>query len=232
MTAPILNREQSRRVDTFAIEKYGIPGVVLMENAARGAADVAMELLARSKLSGPVTILCGGGNNGGDGYALARILRTKEVEVVLVSVADPAKLSGDAGINFKIAERLKLPRVDAFDSAGIERLSTECNRSALIVDGLLGTGFSGTLKPHLAAAIDALNSAAHQNGIPVLALDLPSGLDCETGIPSQPTVRATVTVTFAARKTGFANPLALPFLGEVRVANIGVPGAVIEEACA
>jgi NAD(P)H-hydrate epimerase len=222
----ILNREQSRRVDRIAIDEYGIPGIVLMENAARGATDVALETLAANR-AGPVAVVCGGGNNGGDGYAIARLLHNRGCAVNVVAVGDPQRLGGDAAINFRIVEKMKLPRVDVLDASALPQLAAACANARLIVDAILGTGFSGALKPHLAAVIGALNEVAARNAIPVLAVDVPSGLDCETGLSSEPTVRAARTVTFAALKTGFENPRAQEFLGVVSVADIGVPPEIL-----
>jgi NAD(P)H-hydrate epimerase len=225
----ILNREQSRCVDRIAIDEYGIPGIVLMENAARGATAVALEMLGDNR-AGVVTVVCGGGNNGGDGYAIARLLHNQGYLVKLAAISDPHRLSGDAAINFRIVQKMKLPRIDVFDASTLLQLAAAFISARLIVDAILGTGFSGALKPHLAAVIGILNSAAAQHAIPVLAVDVPSGLDCETGLPSEPTVRATRTVTFATLKTGFENPTARAYLGHVSVADIGVPPEILEQA--
>jgi NAD(P)H-hydrate epimerase len=225
-----VTRAQARRIDSLAIEQYGIPGIVLMENAARNAAGVALVLLAKSRTQ-RVAVLCGGGNNGGDGFAAARHLHNAGVQVAVTLVAPPARLAGDAAINWNILERLNLTRHVAADATSLAALEPQWRKSDLLVDALLGTGFSGELKPHMAAAIAQLNrAAAARRGPRVLALDLPSGMDCDSGQPAKPTVRADSTVTFAARKIGFQKACTKPYLGRVVLADIGVPAELIERA--
>ncbi len=239
---PPLTRAQVRRIDALAIEKYGIPGIVLMENAASAATAEALEMLrvARHFTPGialkdaPLTaILCGGGNNGGDGFALARHLHNAGVRVAVYLVSDPAKLKGDAAINFAIVEKMNLKRVDVSDEEGLNAAEGGWSSADLIIDAILGTGFSGELKPHVARVIERVNAIGvlwrARRPVPVLAVDLPSGLDCDTGIPANPTIRADVTVTFVAPKIGFAWRTAQEYLGRVVVAGIGTPPEIVDE---
>jgi NAD(P)H-hydrate epimerase len=222
MNVPILNREQSRRVDRLAIEHYGLSGLVLMENAGRGLADRLCEL----GISGPVAICCGRGNNAGDGFVIARHLDLRGHQVRVLVWGDPAELSGDAAANFRILAKTDVP-VERFGAAHDEaRLAVQLAGSAWIVDALLGTGARGEPRPPLDAVIDQLNSS----GIPILAVDLPSGLDCDTGKPSARTIRAAATCTLVAAKPGFFAPGADQYIGRLYVHDIGAPRRLIEEA--
>lgn len=206
-----LTRDQVREVDRLAIEELGIPGIVLMENAARNAAAEALTMMPAG---GRATILCGGGNNGGDGYAMARLLHNAGRQVTIFAARDPASLTGDAAINAAIARQMGLIFTDTPD----------LHDADILIDALLGTGFGGEVRQPLAGLIEAINAA----GRPVLAVDVPSGLDCDTGKPAAATVRADVTVTFVAEKVGFAAPTAGPYLGRVVVADIGAPASLID----
>jgi NAD(P)H-hydrate epimerase len=215
-----LTREQSRRVDRLAVEEFGFSSLVLMENAGRGVADV----LCESENAGPIAICCGKGNNAGDGFVIARHLDIRGYPVRVLLWAEPTELTGDAAANFAILSKTDVP-IEIFgakhDSA---RLAVFSTGAEWVVDALLGTGSRGEPRPPLDAVIDQLNSA----GRPILAVDLPSGLDCDSGEPARHTIRAQVTCTFATEKVGFAAAAARPYLGEVRVLDIGVPHRVIE----
>jgi NAD(P)H-hydrate epimerase len=231
-----LTREQVRRIDQLAIEKYGIPGIVLMENAARAAADEALAMLRSSRTREPgtlntfeVAVVCGGGNNGGDGFAAARHLHNAGVRARVFAVSDPSKLRGDALTNWRIVEHMRIERDIVLDAQSLEAAAAQFEKAGLIIDAILGTGFSGALKPHTAEVIRRLNRAASNKNIPILAVDLPSGLDCDTGIPSNPTIRANATVTFVAPKIGFDQPSAAGCLGRVIVAGIGAPPEIVDE---
>jgi NAD(P)H-hydrate epimerase len=214
-----LSREQARALDRRAIEEFGVPGVVLMENAGRGAA----ELLRALGIRGMVAICCGGGNNGGDGFVIARHLHNKQVPVRVLLFGRPEELTGDAAINYHVIARLGLPiAVSAGNQVEGDALQRELKRAEWVVDALFGTGLTGPVRAPFDAVIAAINAA----GAKVLAVDIPSGLDCDTGQPLGPTVRATHTVTFLAQKKGFASPTAQEWLGQVHVADIGfVPPA-------
>ena len=211
-----LTRQQVRRIDQFAIERYGIPGIVLMENAARQSADVAWEMLGRQPA--PVAIVCGGGNNGGDGLAIARHLHNRGAAVTVHVVVDPHRYTGDALTNWGIVQAMHLPtRIEAVPVL---------DRPDLIVDAVFGTGLAAPPRPPFAQ----LANAIHNAGCPVLAVDLPSGLDRFSGVPlGDACVRATRTVTFVAQKAGFANPQSRQYTGDVAVADIGCPSELIAD---
>jgi len=214
-----LTRAQVREIDRLAIERYHIPGIVLMENAARGAMEVAWEMLGRNTQT-KVLIVCGGGNNGGDGLAITRHLHNRGVEVTILLAIDPEKYTGDALINFKIVQAMNLPMIGrAQASEAIRTAPTD-----LIIDALFGTGLTQPPRDEGAEMIELMNLRA----TPILAIDLPSGLDCDRGLPlGDHCVRATRTVTFVAEKAGFANPNSRQFTGEVTVAEIGCPKVLI-----
>lgn len=228
-----LTRAQSRRVDELAVDALAMDGLVLMENAGRNAAAAAVALLARRRGLEPgdarVAVMCGGGNNGGDGYVVARHLCNAGASVRVYTAVDPGCLRGPALANCRVAQAMGLAPVPARDDRGLAAASRAWAHAHLIVDGLLGTGFAGEVRPHMAALITACN-AARTAGALVVALDVPSGLDCDTGRPAEPTVTADLTVTFVAPKVGFDRPEAAGVLGEVQVADIGAPPWLAERA--
>ena len=204
-----------------------MPAVLLMENAARAAAEEAYAMLhknGRRVSNTRVLVFCGGGNNGGDGYALARHLHNAGVTVGIFSLVDPSKLTGPAALNRRILKSTCVEIQDVPDFGSSSRRPEQWGTPDLIVDAILGTGFSGgALRPHIASAVAKINRLSAERKIPVLAVDIPSGLDCDTGVAADPTIRATTTITFVARKTGFSKPSAKKYLGRVVVAGIGVP---------
>lgn len=215
-----LTRDQSREVDRIAIEKYGLPGIVLMENAGRGAAELLLSL----GVAGPVVICCGKGNNAGDGFVIARHLAIRGHQVVLLLFAPTVEMTGDAAINLRVVEQMDLPRRNVSTAPDWEFARGQLSKADWVVDALLGTGTRGTVREPFLSAIRAINSTGRR----VLAVDLPSGLDCDSGTPLGECVRATVTATFVTRKTGFDAPGAQPFLGEIEVVSIGAPPGIAE----
>jgi NAD(P)H-hydrate epimerase len=192
-----------------------------MENAGRSTAAEVLRLVAgRGSSRGRVVVLCGSGNNGGDGYVIARHLVDAGVEVGLWSTVAAAQLSGDAALNRSVAEALGLT-VEPLESAEhLQRAAPRWDGADVLVDALLGTGFRGEVRAPLDAVIAAANAARVGAR---LAVDLPSGLDCDLGRPSNATLRADVTVTFVARKRGFDQPGAADWTGRVLVCGIGAP---------
>lgn len=206
-----LTRDQVREIDRRAIDEYGVPSIVLMENAGGGTAEILMRLNSEKQ---PVLIACGKGNNGGDGLVIARHLDIHGWPVAIHLAASPAELRGDAAVNYEIVRR-----------SGIAMTDLPNSFRGWIVDALFGTGLSGPIGEPLDRTVEWINANIAQ----VLAVDLPSGLDCDTGIPLGPTVRADHTVTFVAIKAGFDNPAAQQWLGRVHVANIGAPRSLLSK---
>ncbi len=220
MAQIFLSRAEVRELDRRAIEEYAVPGIVLMENAGRGGA----ELLLRLGVHGQVVICCGKGNNGGDGLVIARHLDNGGATVRILLFTPPEELRGDAAINQQIVARSGLPiRIFSDETIDAKSLRQELANAEWVVDALFGTGLNGPVRAPLDGVIDAINA----NPAHVLAVDIPSGLDCDTGQPLGPTVRAHHTVTFVAQKKGFANPAAQPWLGQVHVAGIGAPRVLL-----
>ena len=214
---PPLTCEQARLVDRIAIDERGISGLDLMETAGTRCAE-----LLRSRTGGPVAICCGKGNNGGDGFVIARRLLESGVDVqVLLADQYRDDLSADARVNFERLDGEKLPIVDEL-SCWPDHLSN----ADWIVDALLGSGTAGAPRPPLDAAIEMINASSR----PVFAVDLPSGLDADTGEHPGVCVQASVTATFMAPKVGFASKAAAGTLGLVEVVDIGVPDELVREA--
>jgi NAD(P)H-hydrate epimerase len=211
-----LTRDQVRAIDQRATDEYHVPSIVLMENASRGVADAA----ERHFLPRPsrVLILCGGGNNGGDGLAAARHLHNRGHAVTIGLLTDPARYKGDAKTNWDIVQSMRLP-ASPTDADTIRR-----TRADLILDAIFGTGLTDAPREPFPQIVEAIRD----RGTPVLAVDLPSGLDCDTGRPPGACVRATRTVTFVTEKIGFADPEARQYTGEITVADIGCPRELFE----
>lgn len=221
---PTLNRQQVREIDRRAVEEYGMSSLVLMENAGRGLADT----LGMLGVGGPVEICCYKGNNSGDGFVLARHLDVRHLVVRVALWCKPAELTGDAATNFEILAKTGVP-IEVFGSLHDEqRLTALLSDADWIVDALLGTGAVGDPRPPLDAVIDQLN--AHT--APILAVDLPSGLDCDTGVASRHTIRASHTCTFVAHKPGFLIAESKQYTGHVHVLDIGAPRRLVEECLA
>ena len=219
----VLSRDQVREVDRRAIDYYGIPGIVLMENASRGLAQFARQELAGSS-SPRVAIVTGTGNNAGDGFAVARHLHNAQCSPIVLIAGPEPRIAGDARINLQIIKRMGLClKLLTQDQRGLDQLGDELQRADLVIDAIFGTGLSGQVRGFYKDVIEQINSSS----TPVLAVDIPSGLDCDTGQPLGLAVRAQTTVTFVARKIGFDAPGADAYTGQVFVVDIGAPRELI-----
>ncbi len=216
-----LNRDQAREVDRRAVDEFGLPSIVLMENAGRGCVDKLFQL----GLTGPVVICCGPGNNGGDGFVIARHLDLRGTSVKVARFAPRDRYQGDAAINLSVVEKSGIDIVDFSIGMNDSALASFLGHPGCIVDALLGTGFRGEVRQPLSQAIDLINASRATK----IAIDLPSGLDCDTGLPSAHTVRATHTLTFVATKRGFQNPASKSYTGTVHVLDIGAPRRLVNE---
>jgi NAD(P)H-hydrate epimerase len=225
-----LTRAQAREIDRLALEELGIPGLVLMENAGLGATLRLLDLDWRR--TGRVAVLCGRGNNAGDGYVVARQLVCRGLDVCLWESRGREPLPPDAEANRAVSERMGIERRPLAPLRDAEAVAAELRGFALIVDALLGTGFQGTVRPPLDAWIEGANLAHSLHGVPIAALDLPSGLDADSGRPSNATVRADWTLTFVAPKVGFRAQGAKPWTGQVFTVPIGTPPALLERLLA
>ncbi len=212
-----LTRKQVRNFDLHAMETLGVPSVVLMENAGKNTACIIARFLG-SLTARTIAIVAGAGNNGGDGFVIARHLTNCGGNVAVFLISDPQKITGDAKTNLDIIRNLEY-NIRHLKAADLGSLSRELEAFDLIVDAIGGTGIRGNLRDDLALVVTQINNASR----PVVAVDLPTGLDCDTGTAEGPTVRAELTITFAARKLGFDNPASEDYTGQVVVADIGVP---------
>jgi len=219
----VMARDEVRAFDSWVINTLGMPGMVLMENAGRSCAELIKEKL-HDVAAPSVCIFCGTGNNGGDGYVIARHLLNSGFKVGVVMCGDRDKIKGDAKTNLDILGRLGQPveQLNLGEPDIASRVKALAAEADMLVDGLFGTGLTGQLSDKYKQLIESINA---QN-CPVLAVDIPSGLDCNTGRPLGAAVRATYTVTFVAVKTGFTSARdAVRYTGEIFVASIGVEPA-------
>lgn len=219
----VMTRDEVRSFDAWAINELAIPGVVLMENAGRSCAELIEEKLASIE-EPKVCIFCGTGNNGGDGYVIARHLFNAGFKVTVVLCGELGKVKGDAKINLDILQKIDKPIEQlVLEKADIEQAVKDFAAGKdFLVDALFGTGLQGSLNEKYQRLINAINDL----GPPVLAVDIPSGLDCDTGKPLGSAVRAAYTVTFAAVKKGFTNTdSAANYTGQIFIASIGVEPA-------
>jgi len=216
----VMSRDEVRAVDAWAIDKIGVPGVVLMENAGRSCAELIKEKLAGVDRPS-VCLFCGAGNNGGDAYVIARHLLNAGFHVKVILCSEREKIRGDAKVNLDILERLghAVEQLDLTAGGLASRIHLLAGDADMVVDALFGTGLQGELREPYRSLVDSINAL----GRPILAVDIPSGLDCDTGDLLGTAIKATCTVTFVAVKKGFtASPNAPRYIGELYIASIGV----------
>ncbi len=218
-----MTREQIQRYDRIAIDDIGIPGPVLMENAGRGAAELIAQMCGKTHR---IAVLAGPGNNGGDGFVIARHLLNKGIEVNTYLAVQRAKVKGDALINLEILEAMNPPIFDVVASDQSSGLEEKLREDGFVVDALLGTGVSRNVEGRLGELIDVINKTE----APVFAVDIPSGLDADTGRPWGKTVKADATATFGHIKRGLILFPGAELAGKIDVVPLGVPGFVSEKA--
>src|SRR5712675_1047860 len=219
----ILNSAQMREADRRTVDDIGIPSLVLMENAGRQAV-AAMEAVHGELLEGTVAILCGRGNNGGDGFVVARTLMQRGVDVSVFLLGRVADVRGDARTNLEILGRLGLTVVEIADSQAWELHFSEVSDCTLIVDAIFGTGLNAPVSGLIQSVIADVNAS----GIPVVSIDLPSGLSADSADPIGDSIEAGMTVTLAAPKLPLVLPPAEIHAGDIVIADIGIPGDVLE----
>jgi NAD(P)H-hydrate epimerase len=212
---PALSAAELREFDRRATDHFHIPSCVLMENAGRAATDV---LLSFCSAPTKVIVVCGRGNNGGDGLVMARHLDLRGMDVTIVSLDADSSWSVDAGMQRSIVHAIGIGETNVTPQSPLDELARLAAEADWIVDAILGTGSTGAPRDLFARVITTLNASRK----PIFAVDIPSGLDCDRGTPQEPTIRARITCTMVASKKGFANPAALPYLGEVHVVDIGI----------
>ncbi len=219
-----LTREEMRELDRKAIEKCKIPGIILMENAGRNVAEEVLKMIGDPQLS-RVAILCGKGNNGGDGFVVARHLHNHGIPVNVFLVAKISDIikDGDAGTNLQILLHMKIPVREALDTTGVTSVLKELNSYDIIIDALFGTGLSGEVREPFKTLIYGVNKLNK----PVISVDIPSGLDCNSGNTLGAAIKATKTVTFAVGKRGFYLGDGPVHTGKIIVTDISIPRELI-----
>lgn len=218
-----VTREQIQRFDEIAVASYGIDGAVLMENAGAGAARIILEELRGAR--GSVAVVAGPGNNGGDGFVIARHLLNHGLRARVFFVGQRDKLSEDARKTFEILVKMRAPLTDMPRDGDVEGLADQLRGRAAVVDAIFGTGLDRDVTGKYRRAIEIINDA----GLPVHAVDLPSGLDANTGLPLGVCIRARSTVTFAYLKRGLVVHPGAELAGRVSVVDLGAPRDIIEK---
>lgn len=217
--------EEMAEMDRTAIEVIGIPGVVLMENAGRGATEVMWRYFPG--LGGKrVAVLAGGGNNGGDGFVIARHLWQQRVAVTVYLLKKGKSYRGDAKVNLEIAEKLGVQMEEYTDNKSLPGLKRKLAKADLLVDAILGTGLNAPVRGLYREVIELVNQLER----PVLAVDLPSGLSATNGVPLGACIQATVTATFGLPKVGQLVTPGCDYVGHLEVVDIGLPRSVTEAA--
>ncbi len=219
----VLNAAQMRDADRQTIEEIGIPSMVLMENAGRQVV-AALEAAYDDLSDKHVAVLCGPGNNGGDGFVVARTLHQRSTDVSVFVVATLAGIKGDARLNLEILGRLGLTVVEISDEHAWDLHFSEISQCDLIVDAIFGTG----LKSPLAGLMETVAADVNASGIPVVAVDLPTGLSADHAEPIGECIRANITVTLAAPKLPLVLPPGEAQAGSIVVADIGIPPEVVD----
>ncbi|MFH1397270.1 MAG: NAD(P)H-hydrate epimerase [Candidatus Omnitrophota bacterium] len=214
----IVTARQMKKLDCLATKRYGIPALVLMENAGRSAAEEALKMLAKKGLS-RVAIFCGYGNNGGDGLVCARHLINKGIQVKIYLVGKNKKFSEESEVNYKILQKIKQKIKIVRSGRLLDRLEKEIKKCNLIIDGIFGIGIKGELDGFYLKLFSILNTSK----IPILSLDIPSGLDADTGRPLGNALRAKKTVTFGLLKKGLIKKEARKFTGKIIIGDISLP---------
>ena len=209
MEIPALTTNQMIEVDRLMIEEYGIKLIQMMENAGSNLARLAIKLLDARASEHKIVVLCGGGNNGGGGMVAARHLSNRGFDVALGLVVEEKRLKEIPGHQWRILKEMGLPQIEQQDLLEAD----------LILDAMIGYGLRGNPRGDTAVWINSTN----ESGIPILALDAPSGIDTTLGAPGDPCVRACATLTLALPKVGLLTEPALDYVGDLYLADISVP---------
>lgn len=220
----LVTPEQMNRIDSCTINEYGIPGVELMENTALKVAKQAAEMLGACA-GGPVSILAGCGNNGGDAFAVARILKQTGAVVNVHLVGEKERITGDALVNYKILENYGIKVAEIQGETELGLLRYELYESRLIIDGIFGTG----LKRDVDGMAKRVIETANASGKPILSIDVPSGIDAATGDIKGACIKASTTVTLCLPKIGLIQNPGCEYVGKLITADIGIPADAIEK---
>ncbi len=220
----VLNTQQMREADRRTIDEIGLPSIVLMENAGRQAV-AAMEAAFDDLATSHVAVLCGRGNNGGDGFVVARTLAQRGVQSTVFLLGTVADVRGDARTNLEVLGRIGLTVVEISNAQDWELHFSEVSECDLVVDAMLGTGFSGSLTGLLETVVADVNGL----GVPIVAIDLPTGVSADSHEIEGSPIEASMTVTLAAPKIPLVFPPADTYGGDLVIADIGIPPPIIDE---
>lgn len=220
----LVTSEEMRALDQGAIKEYGIPGLILMENAALGVVKLIREFLGILK-GKKITVIAGKGNNGGDGFAIARHLINNGCEVKVLILGNPEVIKGDARVNLEILNKMGNKVFPIVNPNSLNIVKVALGYSDLIVDAVFGTGFKGAIEGHGASIIELVNSFQK----PVIAVDIPSGLEADTGQVLGPCIKATQTVTFALPKLGQILQPGYNYCGQLHIVDISIPENLISK---
>lgn len=220
-----VSAHQMKQIDKYTIEDFGIPSIVLMENAGRGASQTALDMLSNAT-NKKVICVCGKGNNGGDGFMCARHLVNKGVEVEVFLMGESSQLKGDAKINFDTLKYLRPESLSYLNSdKEIKLLEGRIENCQHVIDAIFGIGLSGQVKEPYSKVIRMINDSGNS----VLAIDVPSGLEATTGKALGGYIKAEKTVTFGLSKTGFIKEDGPQNMGEIVVVDISIPRKVVDK---
>ncbi|MEQ1759989.1 MAG: NAD(P)H-hydrate dehydratase [Vicinamibacterales bacterium] len=219
----ILNASQMREAERMTIEDIGIPSIVLMENAGRQVVS-AIETAFPAALDGRIAVLCGRGNNGGDGFVVARTMLERGIDASVFVIGQLSDVRGDARVNLDILGRLGVTVVEIGDEQTWELHFSEISRCSLIVDAIFGTG----LRSPLAGMIETVAADVNASGITVVSVDLPSGMSADTSHLIGDCIEASMTVTLTAPKLPLVLPPSEPFAGDVVIAHIGITQEIVD----
>ncbi|HOI96668.1 MAG TPA: NAD(P)H-hydrate dehydratase [Syntrophobacter fumaroxidans] len=220
----IVTASEMAALDRATIEEIGIPGIVLMENAARGAAAFYLEVVP-DLLTRRITVLAGSGNNAGDGFVLARLFKNQGADVRVVCLRPPENLQGDALTNFRILDKLCIPVRTWEEQGDFDTQWNAVRESGAVIDAILGTGLKSEVRGLYRQVVEAANALP----VPILAVDIPSGLDASTGKPLGTAIRATATATFGFLKIGQVVEPGCDYVGRLKVIDIGIPPTLPEK---
>jgi hydroxyethylthiazole kinase-like uncharacterized protein yjeF len=212
---------QTREFDRLAIEQYHIPGFELMCRAGHATWEALQSRWPEVKV---LLIFCGTGNNGGDGFVISSLAKRAGLEVTVILAGDPEKITGDA---LKAKQQALADRVPIIQASQFNRLEPEpgVTGSTVIVDALLGTGLAGSVRAPYKRLISLINA----NALPVVSVDIPSGLCSDTGVILGSAVKADLTVTFIARKIGMILAQGPQYCGDIIFDTLGIPDAIYQE---
>lgn len=218
----LVSAREMQAMDAATIETFGIPGRVLMENAGRGATRIFLQTIYRHHPGARVAVVAGPGNNGGDGFVMARYLAQKQIPVKVYLLSTRSRVKGDAAANLGLLDPLNVPVKEITDIKTFSLLRTELNQQEIWIDAILGTGLSSDVKGFFKEIIEIINGSNR----PVFSVDIPSGLNSDTGQPCGVCIKATATATFAFAKIGHLLYPGADFTGNLSIIEIGIPSHI------